>query len=323
MKTLHFILFFLLTRQFFSQGDSLIRVGEFGENPGNLKMYLHNPFNNRDTIRRPVVIVLHGCSQDAKAVADLTGWNKIASNEKFYVIYPEQKVINNPSMCFNWFLKDDIEKGKGENASIYSMITWMKKFFAIDTSRIYITGLSAGAAMTVVMLSDYPSIFNAGAEFAGGPYKSATTIPSSFKALTGKLHKTPQEWSALVKEQNLNYKLSYPKLIVWHGGKDHVVNKRNATELIAQWCGVYGIDTIADKRISDYKNANGLMRTEFSDSLNTTKIIYYSMKDMGHELPIQPGPKKNQGGKKGLFSTEKNFHSTWLTALDFGLVKEE
>src|SRR6478609_7211453 len=80
--------------------SELTEVENFGTNTGNLKMYKYDPFTQKDNIKRPLVVVLHGCSQTANDASELTGWNKIAKAYKFYVLYPQQKRINNGSNCF-------------------------------------------------------------------------------------------------------------------------------------------------------------------------------------------------------------------------------
>ncbi|MBC7861431.1 MAG: PHB depolymerase family esterase, partial [Bacteroidia bacterium] len=286
--------------------DSLIELKNFGPNPGNLKLFYFDPFEKADTLKHPLVVVLHGCSQGARAAAALTGWNKIAKEQGFYVLYPEQKFFNNPSSCFNWFLKGDIEKGRGECASIMQMISFVKTKNKIDSTKIFVTGLSAGAGMTVVMLSTYPNVFNAGAEFAGGPYKAADDVFTSPKAMLGNVHHTAEEWADLVKKQNPFYVGKYPRLIIYQGEKDPVVNHRNADEMVLQWCKVSGIDTIADTTVNGFQNVKDIDRISYCNSriINGKKtgeeiVIYYKVKNLSHQLMIDPGPGKKQGGKDG------------------------
>ncbi|HRD39234.1 MAG TPA: PHB depolymerase family esterase, partial [Bacteroidia bacterium] len=142
---------------------------DFGTNPGNLSLFYYIPKSARPNA--PLVLVLHGCSQGANAVAELTGWNKLADDYGFCVAYPQQHFPNNPSHCFNWFKKNEIERGNGECESIKQMVEYMQKKFSISKDSVFVTGLSAGAAMSVVMIATQPAIFKAAAIFAGGPYK--------------------------------------------------------------------------------------------------------------------------------------------------------
>ena len=101
------ILFFNYT--YCQYSSNLKEVDNFGSNPGNLKMFVFNTSQN-DSSKLPLVVVLHGCGQNAEDAAELTGWNKLADLNHFVVLYPKQKLLNNSSLCFNWFYKKDIEK---------------------------------------------------------------------------------------------------------------------------------------------------------------------------------------------------------------------
>ena len=181
MKLIYSFIFFLLSYHLSSQ--SLVRINEFGNNPGNLKMYLYSPGSLNDSAQTPLVVVLHGCLQSAGSVAKQTGWNKLADTYGFRVLYPQQRVINNPGKCFCWYKQSDIEKGKGENYSVLQMIEQVKKNYSIDSTQIFVTGLSAGAGMSVALMAGYPETFNAGAVFAGGAYKTATNLWTSMMTM--------------------------------------------------------------------------------------------------------------------------------------------
>ena len=131
--------------------QELTPIENFGANPGNLKMYVHIPAVQTQTM--PLVVVLHGCSQNAGMVAKQTGWNQLADEYGFAVLYAQQKMSNNMGNCFCWYNPGDVDKGKGENASITAMIDYLKQHYSIDSNRVFITGLSAGAAMAVSMAS--------------------------------------------------------------------------------------------------------------------------------------------------------------------------
>lgn len=181
---IQFLLLFVICTNF-SYSQEAIEVDNFGKNPGNLKMFIYNPVT-AETTKRPLVIVLHGCTQNAKEVAELTGWDKLAKNNNFVVLYPQQKFINNPNSCFNWFRENDVEKGKGECESIFEMIEYAKTNYNIEPGKIHITGLSAGASMSMAMLATHPETFKSAAVFSGGGYKIATGFFDALQAMSGK-----------------------------------------------------------------------------------------------------------------------------------------
>lgn len=315
------IVFFVCAQAFISLGfanEQLVNVENFGNNPGNLKLFVYNPALN-DTSKHPIVVVLHGCEQTAGGVAELTGWNKLAALQHFIILYPQQKIINNPSMCFNWFNKHDIEKGRGECESIYEMIEYAKQQLHGDAERIYITGLSAGAAMSVVMAAVHPEVFKGAAIFAGGAYKGALDPFSGIRLMAGKKDIPQYKLVNYVLHENRDYKGKYPTIIVYQGLNDNVVNYKNANLIIRQWAGVLQTDTIPDKTETSFMGISDIVRTEYNTS-SITVIICYLVNNLGHQLLIKPGSKNNEGGHLGLFGVDKGFHSTYQTAIDFGLI---
>jgi poly(hydroxyalkanoate) depolymerase family esterase len=299
------------------QNSSLTQIENFGDNPGNLKMFVHENAAQKITDPKPLVIVLHGCGQNAQDVATLTGWNKLSDSNKFIVLYPQQKMINNISACFNWFNNKDIENGKGENESIFEMISYIQLHYKIDSTKIFITGLSAGAAMSVVMLATHPSLFKSGAIFAGCAYKIATNPLAAFSVMGGNKKISKDELVKNITDQNSSYKGKYPTLIIYQGLNDQIVNHKNAALLIKQWAGINNCGSVPTKTETSFMSVSDITRFTFNDT-----ILYYEIKKLGHQLLIKPGDAFNEGGKKGTFGIDKNFHSTYQTAKDFGILQK-
>ncbi|MFN8324038.1 MAG: PHB depolymerase family esterase [Chitinophagales bacterium] len=297
------------------------RVNSFGENPGNLKMYLYQPNGLDDKKNIPLIVVLHGCLQNAGIVAKQSGWNKLADQFGFMVLYPQQRMLNNPMKCFCWYQRSDLEKGKGENYSIKQMIEAVKRSYRIDSSRVFVTGLSAGAAMAVTMMADYPETFNAGAVFAGGAYKTATNIWTAMLSLYGWRIKSPDNWGQLVREQNSEYTGAYPKMIIYQGNADVVVNKRNGTQLMKQWTNLHGVSTTPTESIKRFAQVKAIEKNIYRKPDSSVAVIYYRVKHMGHALLVNPGKCENEGGKLVAFSSDKNYFSSYWTAVDFGLIE--
>ncbi|MGE3766127.1 MAG: PHB depolymerase family esterase, partial [Kofleriaceae bacterium] len=116
-----------------------------GANPGALNAYDYVPADLPQGA--PLVVVLHGCTQTAMAMEASAGWNALADEHRFAVLYPEQTTANNPVRCFNWAGEygdtANLVRGEGENRSIISMIDAEIDAHGIDKDRVYIVGLSA------------------------------------------------------------------------------------------------------------------------------------------------------------------------------------
>lgn len=304
----------------FSQSDTLVEVPAFGANLGNLSLFYYAPKNL--PAHAPLVVVLHGCSETANSVNRLTGWSLLAERYGFYLLFPQQHITNNTSHCFNWFKMNEIERGKGESESIREMIAYMKAHFSIDSARVFITGLSAGAAMSVVMIAAYPELFKSAAIFAGGPYKPGENSFSAVGSMLSMPDKTPEEWRRVVWEQNPAFKGTYPKVLVFHGRNDPVVNIKSAREIVKQWTAVHQADTVPDRVEYPYAGNYDIKRRSYFDKDSSEAVVYYEFNNLGHALPVDPGYCRNQGGKKGIFGTDKNFYSIFYTACEFGLVPD-
>lgn len=293
----------------------LEKISDFGDNPGKLRAFYHEPENPTENM--PLMVVLHGCNQRAREAADLTDWNNLADIYGFYVLYPEQKTTNNGSRCFNWFLEKDYTKNSGENESIKNMILTVQNDFKLDPSRTYITGLSAGAAMSMIMIADYPEMFDGAAIMSGGPFKSAGKVKESYNALAGKIDKTPQEWGDLVREENPKYSGDYPPIMVFHGKKDLVVDFKNSNEIIEQWSNVLGISL--DNKTTTNPETD-ITRIAYLDDLQSEVIVSIEVDKMGHALLVDPGNEIDQGGGKGVFAEDINYFSSYWVGKQFGLI---
>jgi poly(hydroxyalkanoate) depolymerase family esterase len=180
-------------------------------------------------IRVPLVIMLHGCTQSADDFAAGTRMNALAEQHGFLVAYPEQAAGANPSRCWNWFRCGDQRRDSGEPALIAGITREVASNYCIDERRVYIAGLSAGAAMAVVLGATYPDLYAAVGAHSGLPYGSAHDIPSAFAAMKGaaghdSLHRTDLSSDAI---------RTVPT-IVFHGDRDQTVTARNAKAIVRQ-----------------------------------------------------------------------------------------
>lgn len=134
---------------------------------------------------RPLVVMLHGCTQDADDFAAGTRMNEAAQQQGLYVLYPEQAQGANPSRCWNWFKHTHQRRDRGEPALLASMVLEISRQHAIDRSRIYVAGLSAGGAMAAILGDTHPELFAAVGVHSGLPAGAATDLASAYAAMQG------------------------------------------------------------------------------------------------------------------------------------------
>lgn len=206
--------------------EPLVEVPDFGSNPGNLRMYEHVPDAEGPL---PLILVLHGCSQTAD-FAETSGFLDLADERGALLVAAEQRTLNNPQRCFDWFLPDDIAREGGEAESIAQMVASASERHNVGD--VFVAGVSAGGAMAVVLLATWPELFAAGASAAGGPYGCASNAVEAAGCMTGAPDRSGEEWADAVRAVSEG---PWPPLFVLHGEDDVVVAPSNADALVAQW----------------------------------------------------------------------------------------
>lgn len=299
-------------------GQATFEVMDFGADPGNLRMIVHVPENvDSDAKRFPLVVALHGCTQDAAELLAISGWDKLSDLRGFILVCPEQRSGNNVMHCFDWFRTKDAIGEKGELGSIMSMIEHAKETLPIDPERVFIYGVSAGAAMAVNAMVGHPTMFEAGAAIAGGPFVGDVSIVTAMRTMVDPPDRTPEEWRAVISSAYPDAVGPWPHLLVMHGTKDKVVDQRASQELIDQWLGLSGSDAYLNQVEMD--DHSDISRTIYSDKNGRTVVTSYVIEGLGHALAIDVGDGQCQGGIAGRRSVDLDFHSTCVIADIFGL----
>ena len=290
---------------------ALRALDDFGTNPGALNGWSFVPDGAG---AMPLVVVLHGCTQDAASYDAGSGWSDLAERFGFAVLFPEQTRANNPNGCFNWFVPGDTRRDAGEAASIRQMIAAMVTRFAIDPARIFVTGLSAGGAMTSVMLATYPELFRGGAIIAGLPYGAATTMPQALDRMRGAGHGNDASYAAAVRGASPHRGI-WPSVSVWHGDADAVVLPVNADRIIGQWRALHGAD-----RDADTVEASGTLRSRlWRDADGRLLVAEHRIAGMGHGTPI--GTRGDDAcGRAMPHMLDVGISSTWRIAESWDLL---
>lgn len=290
------------------------QVTSFGSNPGALKMYKHVPSGM--PANAPLVVALHGCTQTAAAY-ESSGWTALANQHKFYVVYPEQQSGNNSSKCFNWFESGDIVRGQGESLSIKQMVDKMAADHSVDPSRVFVTGLSAGAYMTNILAAVYPDVFAGAAPIAGGPYKCATSMTGAFSCMSPGTDKTPAAWGDLARSGYSGYNGRKPKVSIWQGTSDTTVKPMNMDETMQQWTNYHGVDQTAE--VSD--SVQGFPHKVYKDASGNVLVETYSITGMAHGTPVDPGTGAGQCGTAGAYILDVNICSSYYIGKFFGIIE--
>jgi poly(hydroxyalkanoate) depolymerase family esterase len=288
----------------------LTELTGFGSNPGALRMFTYAPKNLQAS--PALVVVLHGCTQSAGSYDLGAGWSTLADRYGFVLLLPEQTQANNPKTCFNWFLPGDTARDRGEAVSIRQMIEKTIGAHEVDRRRVFVTGLSAGGAMTAAMLAIYPEVFAAGAIIAGLPYGTAGNVQQAFESMFQGRPRGAKEWGDLVRRASA-HRGPWPRVSVWHGDLDATVKPMNAEGLVQQWSDVHGIDSVpVEDRIDGYPRK--VWRRDGIDVIES-----YTITGMAHGTPLAT---EAHGGATGPFLLEAGISSSYHIAKFFGLTGE-
>lgn len=200
---------------------------------GARRFRLYRPPDVKFGERLPLVVMLHGCGQDANSFASSTRMNRIAQRERFLVLYPEQDRLANAQGCWNWF---DTASGRahGEVALIMRAIDQVCLLYPVDRSRVAVAGLSAGASMAALLVSRHPGRFKAVVMHSGIAPGTAHSPLSALGAMQGRRATRPLVVAPIASAQR------WPPLLVIHGAADRVVAPQNGHAAALAWADAAG-----------------------------------------------------------------------------------
>jgi len=279
------------------------KLENFDDNPGNLT----SSYFAAKTASPDLVVLLHGCAQEGQELAKQSGLLGLARKHNFSVLIPQQSLDNNIKRCFNWYSADDYAKNSGENLSIKNMILTAKQ--QLNSENIYIIGLSGGGAMASSLLVNYPELFNGGAIVAGIPFPCADGLITAISCMKNGPSQTTEELTELVKKLNPQQK-NWPKLSVWTGKKDGIVNPLNSISLAQHWASLSGLS--AEPEI---KTTAGYRISTWNNQKQDKQVELIVVANLGHGIMVNPN--EENGGEIADYllaspiSTVKNIIKFW------------
>jgi len=247
------------------------------------KLYIPKTYSEK---RMPLIIMLHGCTQNPDDFAAGTRMNELADKHGFLVAYPAQSANANGSNCWNWFKLSNQVRDRGEPSLIAGITREVASSNRVDEQRIFVAGLSAGAAMAVILGATYPELFAAVGAHSGMPYGAADDVPSAFAAMRGSA-------GPIFRRRGLKSRTSTPRVaptrapptIVFHGDHDTTVHADNGSEIVAQAIALRRTQTgCLKKSVQGRVSANGreCTITIYRDSLMRPCIEQWVLHGAGH-----------------------------------------
>jgi poly(hydroxyalkanoate) depolymerase family esterase len=213
-----------------------------------LHYHLYLPRHRINTQRLPLLVMLHGCSQDGVAFAAGTRMNAIAQQHGCAVLYPEQSRKANARRCWNWFDRA-AQHGQAEAGLIVGLVQDVMRREAVDAQRVYIAGMSAGAAMAEILALRFPKLFAASALHSGVMYAAAGSAIEALRVMRSGASLSPTA-SAHQFAAECGQDVTVAPALVIHGRADTTVNPRNAEQIVAQRLALAGITGTGEQAIA-------------------------------------------------------------------------
>ncbi|SFL23758.1 extracellular catalytic domain type 1 short-chain-length polyhydroxyalkanoate depolymerase [Methylobacterium pseudosasicola] len=215
----------------------------------------------------PVILMLHGCTQNPDDFAAGTQMNRLAEEQTFLVAYPEQPQSANMQRCWNWYAAGDQARDGGEPALLAGIAQAVVKEFSADPDRVYAAGLSAGGAAAAILAATYPDLFAAVGVHSGLACGSARDVASAFAAMKGQGGAPGRNRQAV-------------PTIVFHGDGDRTVHPANGDQVVAQAMAVSGLA----ETVEQGKSPGGVAytRTVRSDGTGQARLEYWVLHGAGH-----------------------------------------
>jgi poly(hydroxyalkanoate) depolymerase family esterase len=224
-----------------------VRIPDISQNPpdfgvvdtysneyGKLDYLVYAPAAVSDNTELPLVMVLHGCTQDPTMLESGAGMTEVADANNFLLVYPQQNAAASPHRCWNWYSPRNQARDSGEPSLLMGIVEEVRQNYSVDASRIYVTGLSSGGAMTSILASCYPDVFAAAAVHSGMGYKSANSVFQALIAPFNGNQMPPDAAGQAAHACSGNSNRPIP-VMVYHGTADTVVFHVNAGDTLEQF----------------------------------------------------------------------------------------
>jgi poly(hydroxyalkanoate) depolymerase family esterase len=256
-------------------------VREISTEHGARRYKLFIPQRYTGSAELPLVVMLHGCTQDADDIARGTQMNELADEKSVLVAYPEQPETANPKKCWNWYDPAHQQRDRGEPAIIAAITRQVMQDYRVDGKRVYVAGVSAGGAMAVAVALSYPDLYAAVGTHSGIPYKAAASVGEALGAMQGRSGEAVALASSA--KAAMGTRARAIPAIVFQGGSDVVVNSRNAEQLVAQLSAAQNqVANAAAPAVEEGVSASGYHYQRVTHGNGDATVELWLVQELGH-----------------------------------------
>ncbi len=258
---------------------SAMKVSTYSNPAGSRRYFLFTPSQYDGKTPLPLMIMLHGCTQNPEGFAADTGMNDLAEKKGFAVVYPEETSQYNAMSCWNWFTSENLQRGSGEISIIVGMIDDLQ--FPVDRKHIYLTGFSAGAALAANLAACYGDVFAGVAIHSGLEYDAAINQNEAFMAMSQGSSRPADQNGKSAAACSAGHSHGPVPTIIFQGKTDYTVNSVNATHLV-----------VATSKMNDILDDNSENNTQSAKALQTVRS---SAPNGGHTYAVSTYGQSVQG----------------------------
>jgi poly(hydroxyalkanoate) depolymerase family esterase len=254
-----------------TSGEGRFLQRSFTNNAGtrDYKLYIPASYSPESTQSVPLVVMLHGCTQSPDDFAAGTRMNSLAEEHGFLVAYPAQTANANGSRCWNWFRPQDQRRDQGEPSIIADITREVMSTYRVDPRRVFVAGMSAGAAMALILGEMYPELYAAVGAHSGPPYWAAHDMPSAFAAMQGRAKRAQSSRSI--------------PAIVFHGDDDRTVNASSADAIVDRITSAPGPKPVrGSETAGTAPGGRRYRRTDYVDAANDAVVEQWIVHGAGH-----------------------------------------
>lgn len=259
------------------------------EGPAGARAWrLYVPSAHGDGTARPLLVLLHGCTQDAADLARGTRMDAVAEEQGFLVLYPEQAVADHPRRCWNWYEPAHQGAAAGEPALLAAMAASVAAQYGADRGRVHVAGISAGGAMALLVAAAHPAQFASAASASGVAWRAATSVGAALGVMQRGGGATVPDGAALAAAMGPAAR-AVPLLVI-HGDRDAIVAPANADEAVRQWVSLHdhlagraGHAPLVEGPVERHTAGGYAVReTAWRDARGVTQVRAVRVAELGH-----------------------------------------